>query len=97
MNAQVLVERDTTAGALTRLPQPGTGVATAHLDLPKAHARKAPAEEIVTRSHGHHPGAFICILELALVVLIVLPIFCICGVGGIFQAIPDKKYLRDPF
>ena len=40
---------------------------------------------------------FICLLELPLFILIALPIVCICGVGGIFEAIGDKKYLRDPF
>ena len=97
MNAQALVEREATAGALARLPQPGTVIATADLDLPKAHARKPPLEKILLAGHPRHPGAFICILELALFILIVLPIFCLCGVGGIFQAIGDRKHLRDPF
>src|SRR5205814_1983865 len=93
MNGQIARDWVPTAPAAPRLLQPGTVVGTADLDLPKAHTRKAPVEEIVIRSHGHHPDAFICILELALFILIVLPIFCIWGVGGIFEAIGDRKHL----
>src|SRR5207253_3239481 len=37
------------------------------------------------------PGRLVCILELAVIVFIVLPIFVICGIGGIFLAISPER------